>query len=104
MEKIDQATGEVLLAVGCRDDRPVVDSGSVVFTCPVDYATSVPIEKVRYSVNLESLLGESLQHYGIKRNVPFTNRFCSSMNVNFVKSLTRNVQFCLCTRAAAMAR
>ena len=34
-------TGEVLFAVGCRDDRPIVDSGSVVSTCPVDYATSV---------------------------------------------------------------
>ena len=34
-------------------------------------------------MNLESVLGESLQHYGIKRNVPFTNRSGSSMNVNF---------------------
>ena len=31
-EKIDQSTGEVLFAVGCRDDRPIVDSGSVVST------------------------------------------------------------------------
>ena len=45
MEKLDQSTGEVLLAVGCRDDRPIVDSGSVVSTCPVDYATSVPTER-----------------------------------------------------------
>ena len=82
-EKFDQSTGEVLFAVGCRDDRPIVDSGSVVSTCPVDYATSVPTEKVQYSMNLESVLGESLQHYGIKRNVPFTNRSGSSMNVNF---------------------
>ena len=37
--------GEVLFAVGCRDDRPIVDSGSVVSTCPVDYATSAPTEK-----------------------------------------------------------
>ena len=43
-------------------------------TCPVDYATSVPTEKVHFSMNLESVLGESLQHYGIKRNVRFTNR------------------------------
>ena len=61
-EKFDQSTGEVLFAVG-----------SVVSTCPVDYATSVPTEKVQYSMHLESVLGESLQHYGIKRNVPFTN-------------------------------
>ena len=44
-EKFDQSTGEVLFAVRCRDDRPIVDSGSVVSTCPVDYATSVPTEK-----------------------------------------------------------
>ena len=43
-EKFDQPTGEVLFAVGCRDDRPIVDSGSVLTTCPVDYATSVPTE------------------------------------------------------------
>ena len=82
-EKPDQSTAEVLLAVGCRDDRPVVDSGSAVSTCPVDYATSVPTEKVHYTMNLESVLGESLQHYGIKGNVPFTNRSGSTMNVNF---------------------
>ena len=70
-EKFDQSTGEVLFAVGCRDDRPIVDSGSVVSTCPVDYATSVPTEKVHYNMNLESVWGESLQHYGIKRNVSF---------------------------------
>ena len=34
-------------------------------------------------MNLESVLGESLQHCGIKRNVPFTNRTGSTMNVNF---------------------
>ena len=45
MKKFGQSTGEVLFAVGCRDDRPIVDSGSVVSTCPVDYATSVPTEK-----------------------------------------------------------
>ena len=31
-ENFDQSTGEVLFAVGCRDDRPIVDSGSVVST------------------------------------------------------------------------
>ena len=80
---IEESTGEVLFAVGCRDERPIVDSGSAVSTCPVDYATSVPTEKVHYSMNLESVLGESLQHYGIKRNVLVTNRIGSTMNVNF---------------------
>ena len=75
--------GEVLFAVGCRDDRPIVDSGSVVSTCPMDHATSVLTEKVHYSMNLESVLGGSLQHYGIKRNVLFTNRTGSTMGVNF---------------------
>ena len=51
-EKFDQSTREV------RDCRPIVDCGSVVSTCPVDYATSVPTEKVHYSMNLESVLGD----------------------------------------------
>ena len=88
-EKFDQSTGEVLFAVGCRDDRPIVDSGSVGSTCPVDYATTVPTEKVQYRKKLESALGESLQRYGIKRNVPFTNRSGSSMNVIFEVTNTK---------------
>ena len=54
--------------------------------CPrrrVDYATSVPTEKVNYRMNLESVLGESLQRYGVKRNVPFTHRTGGTMSVNF---------------------
>ena len=31
-DKIGRSTGEVPSAVGCRDDRPIVDSGSVVST------------------------------------------------------------------------
>ena len=75
----------MLFAVGCRDDRPF-DSGIVVGTCPV---------------NLGSVLGESLQHY--KRDVLFTNRTGSTMNVNF-EVTDKNAQFCLCTKAAATAR
>ena len=56
-EKFDQSTGEVLFAVGCRYDRPIVDSGSVVSTSPVAYATSVPTEKVQYSMNLGVCVG-----------------------------------------------
>ena len=48
----EQSTGEVLLPGGCGD-RPIVDCGGVVSTCPVDYATSVPTEKVNCSMNLE---------------------------------------------------
>ena len=98
-EKMDHSTGEVLFAVGCRDDRPIVESGSVVSTCPVNYATSVPTEKVHYSMNLERVLGESLQHYGIKRNVPFTCRTGSTMNVNFEVTDKKT-----CAKAAATAR
>ena len=72
--KPDRTTGEMLLAVGCRDDRRIVDTGSVVSTCPVDWATSVLTEKVNCSKILESVLGESLQHYGVKHNVLFANR------------------------------
>ena len=53
----ERALREVLFAVRCRDDRPIVDSGSVVSTCPVDYATSVSTEKVQYSMNKECVLG-----------------------------------------------
>ena len=61
--KPDRTAGVMLLAVGCRDDLPNVDSGSVVSTCPVDYATSVPTEKVNKSMKLENVLGEN--HYKI---------------------------------------
>ena len=67
-EQFDQSTGEVLFAIGCRDDRPIVDCGSVVSTWIVRRQFQ---QKVHYSMNLESVLGESLQHYGIKRNCSF---------------------------------
>ena len=49
--KPDKSTGEMLFSVGCRDDRPIVDSGMVVST-----------EEVNYSMNLESVLEN---HYNI---------------------------------------
>ena len=80
-EKPDQSTGEVLFAVGRRDDRPIVDSGSVVSTCPMDYATSVPTEKVHYSMNFGvcgwvnrcNVTASSVMFH-------FTNRTGSNMN------------------------
>ena len=102
-EKFDQSTVEVLFAVGCRDDRPIVDSGSVVSTCPVDYATLVPIEKVTIQfefgvcwVNLCNITASSVMFLSP------TDVAAAWMSI--LKSLTRNVQFCLCTKAAAMAR
>ena len=103
--KPDQSTGEVLFAVGCRDDRPIVDSGSVVSTCPVDYATSVPTEKVNYSMNFGVCwVGESLQHYGVMRNVPFTNRTDTTVNVNFEVTDTKTRNSVCAQRPAATAR
>ena len=64
-----------------------VSDGSEEPAGPMDYATTVPTEKVHHSTNLVSVLGESLSHYGIKRNDPSTNRTGSTMNVktcNFV--------------------
>ena len=58
--KPDRSTGEVLLAVGCRDDRPTVDSGSVVSRCPVDYATSVPTEKSQLQYEFGKCVGQVL--------------------------------------------
>ena len=87
----------------CRDERPIVDSGSVVSTCPADHATSVPTEKVHCSTNLESVLCESLQHCCIKRNVPFTNRVGSTMNVKFEVTDTKRA-ILSAMRAAATAR
>ena len=52
-------------------------------TCPMEDATYVPTETVHDSMNLESVLGESQQHYGIERNVFVTNRIGSTMHVNF---------------------
>ena len=82
MTKFDQSTGEVLLAVACRDDRPIVHSGSVVSTCPVDYATSVPTEKVKYSTNSECV-GRISATLRRQAKCSFTNRSGSSMSVNF---------------------
>ena len=44
-------------AVGCRYDRPIVASGSVMSTFQVNYATSVPTENVHYSMNLDASVG-----------------------------------------------
>ena len=64
---------------------------------------SLELCKGRNSMNLESVLGESLQHYGIKRNVPFTNRTGSNMNVNFEVKNTKRAILSV-QKAAATAR
>ena len=90
--KSDRTTGEMLLAVGCRDVRPLVDSGSVVSTYTVDYATSVSTEKVNKSMNLESVLGDFI-------TTLWRQAQCSSRQPN----RKHHEQFCLCTRAVATA-
>ena len=82
LRKKYQSTGESLFAVGCRDDRPNVDSGALCPRARWIMRHRFP-QKVHYSMNSESVLGETLQHCGIKRNVLFTNRTCSTMNVDF---------------------
>ena len=101
--KPDQSTGEALFAVECRDYRPFVDFGSIVSTCPVDYVTSVPTEKVHYSMNLESVL-VNLCNITASSVMFFSPTELAAPCTSILKSLTRNVQFCPCTKAAAMAR
>ena len=43
-ENLYQSTGESLFDDQCRGDRPIIVSGGVVSTCPMDYATLVPTE------------------------------------------------------------
>ena len=95
--KPDKTTREMLLAVGCRDDRPIVDSGSVVSTCPVDYATSVPTERVNKSMNLESVCWEN--HYNIMASsAMFVSRTekGSTMSVNFEVTDTKRAILSVC--------
>ena len=66
-EKFDRSTGEVLFAVGCRDDRPIVDSWKCYVHMSSGLCNVGSDRKMQSSMNLESVLGESLQHYGIKR-------------------------------------
>ena len=98
-----QSTGEVLFAIGCRDDRPIVDSGSVVSKCPVDHATSVPTEKVQYSMNW-SVYWVNLCNITASSVMFFSPTDLEAAWMSILMSLTRNVQFCLCTMAAAVAR
>ena len=94
-EKLDHSMRELLFTVGCRVDRPIVDSGSVVSTCPVDFATSVPTEKVHYSMNCNITASSAMFLSPTELAAPRTS---------ILRSLTQNVQFCLCMRAAATAR
>ena len=56
-----------------RSFKPMIDSGSVVSTCPPWYAPGVATKKTKYHLNLESVLGEKLKHYGFKEGVAYKN-------------------------------
>ena len=83
MKKIDQSTGEVLFAVGCRDDRPIVDCGCVVSTCPSgscdvgsDRESAIQNEFGVCWVNLCNITASTVMFLS-------PDRSGSSMNVNF---------------------
>ena len=71
--------------------------------CP--RAQWVPTGKLNCSSNLESALGESLKHCGIKLSVLFTQRTGSTMNVNLEVIVTDTKRAILSvSKAAATAR
>ena len=60
---------------GCGNNfsgRPMVDSGAFTSCCPKNYAREVKIEEAP-PLNLKSVLGESLKHYGVRKNVKFNS-------------------------------
>ena len=64
-----EETGEQFIS-GCGNNlsgRPMVDSGAFTSCCPEDYAREVPIEESP-QLNLKSVLGGKIQHYGFRRN------------------------------------
>ena len=52
-EKFDQSTGGYFSPLDVEMVGQSLAPGGVVSTCPVEYATSVPTEKVQYSMNFE---------------------------------------------------
>ena len=88
---------------GVRSQRALMrnlispDSGSVVSTCPVDYATSVPTEKVPLQHECGSVL---VNHCNITASsvMFFSPTELAAPWTSILRSLTQHVQFCLCTR------
>ena len=67
--------GSERLIYGCGNNqsgRPMVDSGAFTSCCPKNYAREVQIEKAP-PLNLKSVLGESIQHYGVRKNLEFSS-------------------------------
>ena len=65
------ARGHEQFINGCGNNlsgRPMVDSGAFTSCCPEDYAREVPIEESP-KLNLKSVLGEKIQHYGVRKNL-----------------------------------
>ena len=71
---VDSETEEQFIS-GCGNSlsgRPMVDSGAFTSCCPEDYAREVPIEESP-KLNLKGVLGEKIQHYGVRKNLGFEN-------------------------------
>ena len=74
---------EVVATVSRKDTKPMVDSGSVVSTCPKDYDPTTPCVDTAYKINLVSVLGEKLTHYGYKDGVQYRNSKGNEMRVGY---------------------
>ena len=71
------------MAAANRSFKPMIDSGSVVSTCPPWYAPGVATKETKYHLNLESVLGEKLKHYGFKEGVAYKNGLGEAMKVGY---------------------
>jgi hypothetical protein len=78
---VDQQPASVAAVSGSC--KPMVDSGSVVSTCPSWYAPGVETVQTDYSLNLESVLGEKLKHYGFKHGVNYKNKSGESLEAGY---------------------
>ena len=104
-EKFDQSTGEGTFR---RLDVEMIDQLSTLdVLCPrVQWILRCRFRqgKVQYNMNLESVLGAISATLRHQAWCSFDQKMWQQHECQFLKSLTRNVQFCLCTKAAAMAR
>ena len=64
------------------DDRPIVDSTSVVSNCPNKFASEVRVVDPEQLLNMLIVLGGLLRHSGTRRGVKF-RADGSEMRVNF---------------------
>ena len=87
----DVRMGNSILSTAQTDDRPMVHSGSVVSTCPKTFASEVQSLDPAQKLNLLSVLGNPLRHYGTRRDFKFQASDGSEMHVNFGCNTTDSV-------------